>query len=129
DPYGIITTVAGTNGFGFSNDGIPATNSLLYAPYGMAVDTYGRNLIADTSNSRIRRFGQGPSLVFDNLAATNMGNYTLIINSSFGSITSSVATLTVLLPPTIVVQPANQTAGLGSNTTLMVSVTGTAPLA
>ncbi|HAO79346.1 MAG TPA: hypothetical protein DCQ92_10275 [Verrucomicrobia subdivision 3 bacterium] len=129
DPYGIITTVAGTNGFGYSSDGIPATNSLLYAPTGIALDSYGRFLIADTGNNRIRRFGQGPTLVLDAANATNAGNYTLVVNSSFGSVTSSVAALTVLLPPAVAVQPVNQTAGLGSNATFSVAATGTAPLA
>lgn len=129
DPYGIITTVAGTNGFGYSSDGIPATNSLLYAPTGIALDSYGRFLIADTGNNRIRRFGQGPTLVLDAANATNVGNYTLVVNSSFGSVTSIVATLTVLFPPVITSQPVSQTVGLGSNATLTVSCTGTMPLA
>ena len=129
DPYGIITTVAGTSGYGYSGDGSPATNSLLYSPIGIALDSYGRILIADTFNNRIRRFGQGPTLVLDAANATNAGNYTLVVNSSFGSMTSVVATLTVLLPPAITSQPMNQTAGLGSNATFSVTVAGTSPLA
>jgi alpha-tubulin suppressor-like RCC1 family protein/sugar lactone lactonase YvrE len=129
DPYGIITTVAGTNAFGFNGDGMVATNALLYNPSGVAMDSYGRFLIADTLNSRIRRFGQGPTLVFDKLAVTNAGNYKLVVSSSYGSVTSSVATLTVLLSPTIVSQPTSQTAGLGSNATFNVTATGILPLA
>jgi streptogramin lyase len=128
DPYGIVTTVAGTNGSGFNGDGVNATNATLNYVCGVAMDSFGRILIADTGNNRIRRFGQGPTLVFDNLAATNAGNYTLVVSSSYGSVTSEVATLTVLLPPAFVSPLANQTAGLGSNTTFTVSVTGTAPL-
>lgn len=129
DPYGIITTVAGTNLSGFSGDGEAATNARLYQPRGLAMDSYGRTLIADTSNNRIRRFGQGPILVLDRATAANAGDYTLVVSSSFGSVTSAVATLTVLLPPAIVSPPANQTAGLGSNATFTVAATGTAPLA
>ena len=128
DPYGLITTVAGTNGFGYSGDGIPATNSLLYLPTGIVLDSYGRFLIADTGNNRIRRFGQGPTLVLDAANATNAGNYLLIVTSPFGSVTSVVATLTVLLPPTIVSQPASQSIGLGSNATFSVTAAGTQPL-
>ncbi|GEM_PF-644593 len=128
DPYGIITTVAGTNSYGYGGDGVAATNAPLYYPSGVAMDSYGRILIADTYNNRIRRFGQGPTLALDKLTAANAGNYTLVVSSSYGSVTSTVATLTVLLPPAIVSPLANQTAGLGSNATFTVNVTGTAPL-
>ena len=129
DPYGIITTVAGTNSYGYGGDGVAATNALLYYPFGVAMDGYGRILIADTYNNRIRRFGQGPTLVLDRLTAADAGNYTLVVNSSYGSVTSVVATLTVLLPPTIIIPPASQTIGLGSNATFAVTLMGTEPLA
>ena len=129
DPYGIITTVAGTNSVGYIGDGVIATNAPLYSPSGVTADSYGRVLIADTLNFRIRRFGQGPTLVLDKLAATNAGNYSLVVSSSFGSVTSAVAILTVLLPPTIVSPLTSQTVGLGSNATFSVTVTGTSPLA
>jgi sugar lactone lactonase YvrE len=128
DPYGIITTLAGTNAYGYNGDGLAATNTRLNNPAGVAMDGYGRVVIADTYNSRIRRFGQGPTLVLDAVDATNAGNYVLVVNSSFGSVTSAVANLTVLLPPTITTQPASQSSGLGSNATFSVSVTGTQPL-
>ena len=135
DPYGIITTVAGTNGFaiagtsgfGYSGDGISATNALLDVPIGVALDSYGRVLIADSANNRIRRFGQGPTLVLDAVNATNAGNYTLVVSSSFGSVTSVVATLTLLLPPTITTQPTNAKAVFGSPSGFNVAVSGTPP--
>src|SRR5579871_348566 len=50
---GIISTVAGTGGFGFAGDGGAATSALLNLPAGVAVDD--SNLyIADTGNNRIR---------------------------------------------------------------------------
>ena len=130
DPYGIITTVAGTfSSVGYTGDGVVATSAALYNPSGVAMDSYGRILIADTGNNRIRRFGQGPTLVLDKLTAASAGNYTLVVNSSYGSVTSLVATLTVLLPPSIIIPPASQTIGLGSNATFGVTVTGTEPMA
>jgi sugar lactone lactonase YvrE len=128
DSYGIITTVAGTNTSGYMGDGVAATNAPLYFPTGVTMDSYGRILFADTFDFRMRRFGQGATLVLDKLSAANAGNYTLVVNSSLGSVTSAVATLTVLLPPTITTQPASQSMGLGSNATFNVSVTGTQPL-
>ena len=41
------------------------------------------------------------SLVISNAATTNAGNYFVIVTNSFGSATSSVATLTVTLAPTV----------------------------
>src|SRR2546427_186749 len=38
---GIITTVAGAGGFGFSGDGGPAINAWLYASAGVALDRAG----------------------------------------------------------------------------------------
>jgi uncharacterized protein (TIGR03437 family) len=52
---GIITTVAGNYGCGFSGDGGPATSALLCSPGGIAVDGSGNLFIADTSNQRIRK--------------------------------------------------------------------------
>ena len=91
DPYGIITTVAGTfSSVGYTGDGVVATSAALYNPSGVAMDGYGRILIADTRNNRIRRFGQGPTLVLDRLTAADAGNYTLVVSSSYGSVTSVV---------------------------------------
>ncbi len=55
DAAGVITTVAGTGGFGFSGDGGPATAALLNVPTGLAVDGAGNVYIADSGNHRIRR--------------------------------------------------------------------------
>ena len=42
---GIITTLAGTAGAGYSGDGGAATSATLYHPEGVAVDTSGRIII------------------------------------------------------------------------------------
>ena len=52
---GTISTVAGNGTAGYSGDGAPAINASLYLPSGVAVDTGGNLLIADTNNRRIRR--------------------------------------------------------------------------
>lgn len=54
-PNGIITTVAGSNTFGFAGDGSRADNAQLYGPTGVAFAADGSILIADNSNHRIRR--------------------------------------------------------------------------
>ncbi len=53
---GIITTVAGNGASGFGSDGVLATNTSLYAPYGVTIlPTTGELVIADTYNHRIRK--------------------------------------------------------------------------
>ncbi len=52
---GIITTVAGNGGQGYSGDGAAATNASLSSPRGVAVDASGNLLIADSFNERIRK--------------------------------------------------------------------------
>jgi hypothetical protein len=56
------------------------------------------------------------------------GAYTVIVSNLVGSVTSVVATLTVLDPPAIVTQPQSQTVTQGGAATFTVSATGSAPL-
>ena len=59
---------------------------------------------------------------------SNAGSYTVVITNVDGSVTSTQAMLTVGVPPSIAVQPADQTVVAGSNATFMVTATGTSPL-
>ncbi len=52
---GIITTVAGNGGFGYSGDFGLATSAKLYRPNGVAVDRFGNVYIADSYNHVIRK--------------------------------------------------------------------------
>jgi hypothetical protein len=66
------------------------------------------------------------------IAAANdsaAGIYTVVITNAYGSVTSSVATVTVLDPPVITAQPASLTASNGWPASFSVTATGTAPLA
>lgn len=69
-----------------------------------------------------------PMMIVMNVSASDIGNYQVIITNSHGSVTSAVATLTVLLPPAITNQPAAQAVLLNSNATFSVQASGTAPL-
>ena len=80
---GIITTVAGTDKFGYGGDGGQATSATLYQPYGVALDTNGNIFIADSQNHRIRKITISTGLITkvagdgnnaftkDNIAATS----------------------------------------------------------
>jgi hypothetical protein len=63
-----------------------------------------------------------------NAQPANEGNYSVVVTNLAGTITSASATLTVLVPPTISAQPANQTVVAGSNAVFSVTASGTAPL-
>ena len=63
------------------------------------------------------------------VTTNNAGNYSVVVANAAGSVTSAPpATLTVIVPPWITQQPANQTVLQGSNATFNVLATGTANL-
>jgi sugar lactone lactonase YvrE len=55
NPDGAITTIAGTGDQGFGGDGGPAAQARLFSPYGLAVDSVGSLIIADSVNYRVRK--------------------------------------------------------------------------
>jgi len=68
------------------------------------------------------------SLVLTNIQSANEGIYSVTVANSLGVVTSSDATLSVVLPPRIITQPQSQTALAGTNVTFFVDLGGTAPL-
>jgi len=64
-----------------------------------------------------------------NVQTNHAASYSVVITNVAGSVTSTVATLTVLVPPTFTVQPVAKTVLAGSNVTFTATATGTAPLA
>jgi multisubunit Na+/H+ antiporter MnhB subunit/Na+-transporting NADH:ubiquinone oxidoreductase subunit NqrE len=68
------------------------------------------------------------TLTLNNVQSGNAGTYCVIVSNNVGLLTSSNAVLTVLLPPTITIQPSNQTVIQGAIVTNTVTVAGTGPL-
>jgi hypothetical protein len=68
------------------------------------------------------------SLQIANLTTNDAGSYSVTVTNGAGSATSRSATLTVLVPPTIITQPAGQSIIENSAVTFTVEVNGTAPL-
>jgi uncharacterized repeat protein (TIGR03803 family) len=77
--------------------------------------------IADATNS---------TLSIPDVTLSSAGNYQVIVTSPWGSVTSSVATLSVIpTPPMITSQPVNQNVRVGGTAIFAVGATGTPPLA
>jgi uncharacterized protein (TIGR03437 family) len=56
---GVITTVAGTGGWGYSGDNGPATSALLNYPFSLTVDSLGHVYFADDWSNCIRELSNG----------------------------------------------------------------------
>jgi hypothetical protein len=69
------------------------------------------------------------TLTLSQTTTNNAGNYLVVISNSYGSVTSSAATLTILSPPVIFGQPVSLTLNCGSLASFSVGAAGTAPLA
>ena len=68
-------------------------------------------------------------LTFTAATTSNNGSYSVVVTNAYGAVTSSVAALTVVLPPAITNPLTNLTVECGSNNvTFTTSTTGTAPL-
>ena len=68
------------------------------------------------------------SYTIANAQATNAGSYSVIVTNAYGAITSSLATLTVVLPPIINAQPTNQLASVSNTVSFTVGLSqGTSP--
>ena len=80
---GIVTTVAGTGGQGFSGDGGPATSAELNNPDAVALDLNGNLYIADQFNQRIRKVDSSGTIT------TVAGNGTAAFGGDGGPATSA----------------------------------------
>ena len=68
------------------------------------------------------------SLTVATLATADAGNFSVIVSNLAGSVTSSVAPLTVVSSPTITTPPANASVVAGANASFTVNAAGSAPL-
>ncbi len=68
------------------------------------------------------------TLTVSNVVVGDAGNYQCTVTNTHGSATSSNATLTVLVPATIIAQPTNQSVVLSNNASFTATVTGSVPL-
>ena len=83
---GVAKIVAGTGAGGFSGDGGPATNAMLFSPAAVILDAAGNLLVSDSGNNRVRKVstngiiativGNGIPPVFPGASAGNGGQAT-----------------------------------------------------
>lgn len=72
-PDGVISTIAGTGGFGYAGDGGPAVLAQLALPMGLALDAQGNLYIADYLNRRVRRVS--PDGIITTVAGDGQAGY------------------------------------------------------
>lgn len=78
------------------------------------------NALADATNA---------SLTVSNAQPANEGSYQVVVTNVAGSVTSVVAVLTVLVPPSVTSQPTNLTVSALTDATFTVTSGGTPPFA
>jgi cysteine-rich repeat protein len=122
DPAGVITTVAGTGGYGYSGDNGQAIDAVLAYPQGVAA--HGGNLyIADSQNAVIRRVDSA------GVITTVVGDGTSCTDPSFGCGDGQPATMAQLYSPVAVAFDATGNMYIADssydNRVRMVSVDGT----
>jgi hypothetical protein len=83
-------------------------------PYNYAWSKNGAAMSSQTNSS----------LTLSNVTTNDAAPYSVIVGGAMGTVTNS-ATLTVNVPVTVTVPPANQTAVVGNNVTFSVTATGT----
>ena len=67
------------------------------------------------------------NLTLNGLTTAQAGAYSVHVSSPFGTATSNAGTLTIGYAPVVLTQPVDRNATVGTNTTFVVDVNGTAP--
>ena len=70
----------------------------------------------------------GNTLSFAKAQPSNAGPYFVVVSNVAGTMTSATANLSILVPPTIAIQPLSQTGEFGKSVTFKVVANGTPPL-
>ena len=68
------------------------------------------------------------TLSLPSVSLTDAGNYAVDVTNAGGSVSSRSAQLTVIVPPSIISQPSDQSVPLGTTVSFSVTADGTAPL-
>lgn len=131
---GIISTIAGNGNASFSGDGGSATSAGLNAPAGLAVDSLGNFLLADSSNNRVRKVVTPPDFLIAaspgsaSIKAGQSASFTFTVTPG-GGFNSSVSFTSCSGLPVLTTCTFNPTAVTpnGNPVTVTVSVKTTGP--
>jgi hypothetical protein len=105
NPAGIITTVAGNGGVGYSGDGGPATAAQFSVPVAVAVDAAGDLFIADQYNNAVREVS--PAGIINTVAAGLDDPVGVAVGPNGDLIVSDFGSNRVLdISPPLLVKPA-----------------------
>jgi len=117
DSRGKINRIAGSTSFGFSGDGGPAVNALLYDPAGIAIDHNGNLYIADMSNHRVRKIDTAG--IINTVAGSE--------NAGFGGDGGPATQASLYKPMDVTVDPLGRIfiSDYGNNRIRMVDLDGT----
>jgi hypothetical protein len=90
----------------------------------------GTNLVngGNINNGAVISGATNRALTISNVQTNNSGSYTVVVTNFGGSVTSSVAVLTVASSPVITMQPTNQAMAVGATATFAVTAVGIPPL-
>jgi hypothetical protein len=106
-----------------------ATFTLNVEALGTAPLFYSWYFVKTNTTTWTQITGQNTStLTITNVTTNNNGAYYVVVANSQGSVTSSPAYLSVLLPPVITNQPVSVTTNVGATVTFTVGATGVPPL-
>ncbi|HTJ00948.1 MAG TPA: immunoglobulin-like domain-containing protein [Dongiaceae bacterium] len=138
-------------GLGTPN-GTNLINALVLNPYILSAPTGLTATNGDTVSLSVTAAGQGPLayqwqrngtnltdggnisgttgsvLSLTSVTTNNTGDYRVIVTNSYSAVTSSVATLTVVYPPSFTAQPTNLTVLVGDPAAFSATVAGAGPL-
>jgi hypothetical protein len=94
------------------------------SPFGYSWRFNGTNLPASGNITGVN----SNVLTLISVTTNNAGGYSVVVTNTLGSVTSSVATLTVSFPPSFTSQPTNQSVVAGNSALFSATVSGGSPL-
>lgn len=90
--------------------------------FSVVVNNFGSSTYQWYFNNILIQNATSSSYTINSITKNQAGNYYVVVNNNFSTITSNNAVLTVLTPPVITVQPKSQTVAVGVQTIFSVQV-------
>jgi Pro-kumamolisin, activation domain/Concanavalin A-like lectin/glucanases superfamily/Immunoglobulin domain/Bacterial Ig domain/Immunoglobulin I-set domain/Viral BACON domain len=111
-----------------ANQAVPLGNTATFSVGASGTAPLSYQWRFNQSNILANATATNATLVLTNVQAASAGSYSVVVSNFFGSTNSSNAVLTVLFPPTIVVEPRKQLAQLGCTVAFSSAAVGSGTL-